>query len=469
MLDRLAPFLFGFSVVAAAFLFGVSVGYYEYFPFRQLQDAKTTFQEILRGAEENEDYLGEFLQFAETPVAEAATARNRDFADAADTGENFLMFGGLNQYLDLCPEHGCLAVEVTSGGDVVHAYPYLPEEIYAANVTDEYPYEYIDFDPVQDTRPIGIERFPDGDLLVTFQSSHHASVFPFGTGVARVAPDGKPRWFRLDYTHHWPSPIRGDEILVPGGGINDGSIAFTWPDGKAETIDCGSDRPYRDSIRVLDGDGRLVREIWVIDAVLKSPYATVLRETINDCDPLHLNFVDVVRDDLPAGIDGVEPGDYVVSFRNISAFGFIDAQSGELKRIVRGTFIQQHSVQHLSGAKFLMFDNQGGNVEGGPSRLLEVDLATGVERTIFPTAAHRDQGYGALSRQAGFLSISPDRTRVMVNSRYEGTAFEVRLRDGEVLREFVNLQDVSRIDGFAEDRLEKAAIFQFYGIIYVPR
>lgn len=469
MLDRLAPFLFGFSVVVAAFLFGVSVGYYEYFPFRQLQDAKTTFQEIVRGAEENEDYLGEFLKFSETPVAQASTARGLEFADGADSRENFLMFGGLNQYLDLCPEHGCLAVEVASSGDVVHAYPYLPQEIYDANVTDQYPYEYIEFDPVQDTRPIGIERFPDGDLLVTFQSSHHASVFPFGTGVARIAPDGKPRWFRLDYTHHWPSPIRGDELLVAGSGIGDGSISFEWPDGKVESLNCRSNRPYRDSIRFLDGSGNVVREISVIDAVLKSPYATMLQETTNNCDPLHLNFIDVVRDDLPAGIEDVAPGDLVVSFRNISAFGFIDGQSGDLKRLVRGTFIQQHSVQHLSGSKFLMFDNQGGSDEGGPSRLLEVDLATGDERTVFPTAAQREQGYGALSREAGFLSISPDRTRVMVNSSYQGTAFEVRLHDGEVLREFVNLQDVSRIDGFAEDRREKAAIFQFYGIIYVAR
>ena len=84
-----------------------------------------------------------------------------------------------------------------------------------------------------------------------------------------------------------------------------------------------------------------------------SPYSGVLRQSTNGCDPLHLNFIDVVRDDLPAGIEGIEPGDIVVSLRNISAFGIIDAGSGDLKRLVRGTFIQQHSVQHLSGSRYI--------------------------------------------------------------------------------------------------------------------
>lgn len=469
MLDRISFFLFAFSVVVVAFLSGIWVGYYEIFPFHQLRDAKTTLQTIIHDTEETKEYLGEFLKFSETPVKDANEARIRPFAEASNDGENFLMFGGLNQYLDLCPQHGCLAVEITPAGDVVHAYPYLPEEIYAANIAKDYPYEYIVFDPVQDTRPIGIERFPDGDLLVTFQSSVRASVFPFGTGVARVAPDGKARWFRFDYTHHWPSPIRGDALLVPAASVGSEQVVFDWPDGESHTVTCKSNRPYRDLIRFLDGDGRVIREISVLDAVLASPYSAMLMQTTNGCDPLHLNFIDVVRDDLPAGIEGVEPGDLVVSLRNISAFGIIDAQSGELKRLVRGTFIQQHSVQHLSGSRFLMFDNDGGSEEGGPSRLLEVDLATGDERTVFPATAHPEHDRDILSRAAGYLSISPDRTRVIVNSSYQGTAFEVRLRDGEVLREFVNLQDVSQVDGLAEERREKAAIFQFYGINYVPR
>ena len=52
-----------------------------------------------------------------------------------------------------------------------------------------------------------------------------------------------------------------------------------------------------------------------------------------------------------------------------------------------------------------------------------------------------------------------DRERLIVNYSYKGIAFEIRLSDGEVLREFRSLHDVSGVDGLAEERHEKAAVF----------
>ena len=89
--------------------------------------------------------------------------------------------------------------------------------------------------------------------------------------------------------------------------------------------------------------------------------------------------------------DGIAKGDLTLSLRNISAFVILDGETSRVKRLVRGTFSRQHSVQHLKDSVFLMFDNHGGDEIGGPSRLLEFDLADGAERTIFPnpdTPAH---------------------------------------------------------------------------------
>jgi len=151
MLDRLSLVLFTFSVVVVVFVAGIWVGHSEFFPFRHVWQAKKTLNVMI-----DEDYDGEFLKFSDTPIDDVRSARLRSFSQASDNGENFLIFGGLNQYLDLCPEHGCLAVEMAPDGEVVHAYPYFPAEIFAANSTDDYPYEYIDFDPLQGMRPIGI-------------------------------------------------------------------------------------------------------------------------------------------------------------------------------------------------------------------------------------------------------------------------------------------------------------------------
>jgi hypothetical protein len=453
-----------------AFLFGVSVGYYEYFPFMQLRNAKLTLETIILDLNRGANYPGndEVLEFTNASVTASNTNRVRSFTDEANSVQTFLMFGGLHQYLELCPDNGCLAVEVAADRKIIHAYPYFPEEIYAANLTDDdYPHEFLQFDPKTDMRPVGIERFPNGDLLVIFQRSRPANVFPYGTGIARVDRQGQPRWFRFDYSHHWPSPIRGDNLLIPTTRIGDGPISFHLPDGTNETFTCESGRPYRDAIQVLNGNGELIREYSVLDALLDSPYRTVLQLTKDNCDPLHLNFVDVVREDIPEEIEGIKPGDLIVSLLGVSAFGILDPEDGRLKRLIRGTFIRQHSVHHLSGSRFLLFDNYGADREGGPSRLLEVDIASGTERTVFPTPNHASQQRELFSGWAGHLSISPDRQRVIVTSSNEGVALEIRLTDGKVLREFLNLHDVSSVETLTADREERAATFRLYGINYV--
>lgn len=471
MAERLPAILFMLSALAVVYLSGIAVGHYKVFPFQVLRDAQVTMKAIVEdlSAGETRRYHGEFMEFTEVGVDDLDTERVRSRPDAPPGQEDFLIYGGLNQYLEICPQHGCVAVRVSPDGRVVHGYPYLPGKVYAANRADGYPYEYIEFDPFEDTRPIGVQRFPDGDLLVTFQITISANVFPHGTGVARIDRDGNPRWFRFDYSHHWPTRIRGDDVLVPGLRVGDEAVSWVWPSGRRHVLGCRTNRPYRDTVRFLDGDGTLTREIDMLEAVLGSPYFAVLQQSTDGCDPVHLNFIDAVRDDLPAGIPGVAPGDLVVSLRNISAFGIIDAESGTLKRLVRGTFIQQHSVQHLSGGKFLMFDNHGGGPEGGTSRVLEIDLATGTERTVFPTKAFLASHPKVFSREAGHLSISPDRRRVLVNFSYQGTAFELRISDGKVLREIRSIHDVSRIGAFPEERHRRAAIFRFYGVDYVPR
>jgi hypothetical protein len=435
-----------------------------------LRNAKVTLQAIVFDLDQDANYPGneEFIGFSNVSIASLKTSRVRSLANEPDNDPTFLMFGGLNHYLDLCPKNGCLAVEVEPDGKVVHAYPYFPEAIHAADSTDEdYPHEFLRFDPNTDMRPVGIERFPNGDLLVIFQRSLSANVFPFGTGVARVDRQGRPRWFRFDYSHHWPSPIRGDNLLIPTVKIGDGPISFDLPDGGSQTLTCESGRPYRDAIQVLNEDGELIREYSVLEAVLDSPYRSALLLTTDDCDPLHLNFIDVVGEDIPDEIEGIEPGDLVVSLLGISAFGILDPDDGRLRRLIRGSFIRQHSVQHLSGSRFLVFDNWGADGRGGPSRVLEVDIASGNERTVFPTPDRAPQHREFFSDWAGHLSISPDGRRVIVAFSNEGLALEIRRSDGKVLREFRNLHDVSSVETLAADRDERAAIFRLYGINYV--
>ena len=237
-----------------------------------------------------------------------------------------LWYGGRFQFLDLCPHPGCLAVEYATTGEVAHAWPFRPDELEDAGVNDEeYPYELaIDHSFARDFVPFGMERYANGDLLVTF---HARSAHPFGGGLARVDRDGHPVWFRRDYSHHWPQLLNYGTALVPSNRIGDESISFERHDGEMTTIRCDTGEPYLDTVNVVDGDGRLLKRIDLVDALVNSNLAFVLLHTSNPCDPLHLNFIHSLGDDA-GGAHGMAPGDLVVSLRNLSAFAILDSETG---------------------------------------------------------------------------------------------------------------------------------------------
>ena len=241
--------LFVLTIALASFGYGGLVGKYRIFPYSFVADGVKTGRYLLGGTAgadpETADHRkddGEFVEFADIPLGDVTRSRI-EFVAGDSLHEPVLWYGGRFQFLDLCPHPGCLAVEYTTTGEVAHAWPFRPEELEEAGVDDkEYPYELaIDHSFARDASPVGIERYPNGDLLVTFQMG--ATAHPFGGGVARVDSDGRPVWYRRDYSHHWPQLLKGGTALVPGTRVGDESITFEQPDGEVATIRCDTGDP----------------------------------------------------------------------------------------------------------------------------------------------------------------------------------------------------------------------------------
>ena len=400
---------------------------------------------------------------------EDAAAARVEFLAGEELEDPVLVKGEVGTFLDHCPgPWGCLAVEYSRSGSVRRAWPFRPGEIAETNVAPEsdYPYEH----PLGWSFSRGIAMsvlspYPDGDLAVVF---HLDKSHPYGGGVARVAPDGRPRWYRKDYSHHWPHVVAEDLVLVPGMRQNRTSLSYVVGKGHrgaAMRLRCRGGMIWEDQVNVVDGRGRLLEEIPVLDAIVQSPHAGSLVGA-DGCNPTHLNFVHVLGADA-GGAAGIAPGDLVVSLRNLNAFGILDRDDRRLKRFVRGSFQRQHGVRHLEKARFLLFDNLGAAGAGGPSRLLMVDLATGEETTLFPNDATPGHLRDFFARVGGEFDVSADRRRVLLVDRMRGQAFEIRLADGEVLNVFRQLHDVSSIAGFPEAK--NAWLFRFHGIHYASR
>jgi len=434
--------IFAVSFATLTFIGGMAIATLDIFPYRLVSDAAVTLR-AYRHSYLRPPRVGE-LSPLPRPLRPLDTPRIRSLADAGGH-EGILLFGGLNEYLDLCPGYGCLAVEYDRKGAVRRAIPYRPKEIYAANRTPQFRYESVAFDPIQSVTPIGIEQLGD-DLVVTFQVAEGAALVPWGAGTARVGPDGRPRWFRFDYTHHWPRLLPDGRLALTGSTVATQPLSVrAGIASRATTLACVTRRPFHDFLRIVDIDGTPIRDLLVLEQLVASDQRGVLERTIDACDPTHLNFIDVLRPSAAGAIAGTAPGDFVVSLRNVSAFAVIDPADGRIKRLFHGSFVQQHSVHHLDGSRFLMFDNRGDPRRAGGARLLEVDVATGHERTVFPTETSGAIYDQELSGGAGFIDISPDRKRALVSFTETGNAYEVRLWDGAVLTEITNVHAVAGV------------------------
>ena len=446
--------LFVAALMLASFAGGMYVDRYKVFPYSLLSAARKTFvtaDEVIR-----QDLFREPWEFVDVPPDQVA-ARRFEFIGSDRLADPILVPGGRGHFREHCPDHaGCIAVEYAGRGEVRHAWPYRPEELQEWLEKDEFtadfPYEHaLGFSFSEHVKVMGVSRYANGDLLAVLRFNH---THPYGGGVARIDRTGKPVWYRPDYSHHRPHLTDGEVVLVPGMRID---RPGTYP--PIDTVAQGGiQRPivvscpdwYHDLVNVIDS-GR-VEEISVFDAIIESSYTSILHYT-DSCDPTHVNSVHLLGED--AAGPGLEPGDFVVSMRNLHAFAILDRDTHRLKRLVRGGFLMQHAVLHLEGSRFLLFDNRGGRTADGArmvSRLLMVDAASGEETTVFPN--HRTPGHlrRLFTHKRGGVTISPDRRRALVTFNEEGKAVEVRIADGAVLVVFDSLHDVSQLDEFPEVR-----------------
>ena len=418
-------------------------------------------------------------RFVDVPVRDAASQRVRLLAPTLAGA--VLVAGGRGRFLDRCPGFvGCAAVEYDRHGRFVHAYPFLPEAYEAALVSHgpkDARYEQavgFDFGKLSDV--FAIASYSNGDLAVMVRSRLS---FPPDLGVARVDRAGRPRWFRAGGGHHWPAVAHG-RLRGVGAGLEDAlvvpsrRVGVGWPRGVGDNEwetrmgrgPCA--KHFVDYLHVIDGDGALLGQIGVTEALLDTRHAPVLAYSDNACDPLHLNSVEVLA---AAGPWGLAAGDFLVSLRGIGALAVLDGRDGRLKRIWRGSFYGQHGARAHSGPRgltFLMFDNWGQDEwrRYGRGRLLALDAHTGRERTIFPNPSSPDAVQSLHSRARGGVSVAPDGSRAIVYAHDAAVAVEVDLASGEATATFQLLGDVSALSG-AEREPNQAFRWRMRDVRYV--
>ena len=265
--------------------------------------------------------------------------------------------------------------------------------------------------------------FPNGDLLAIYEGVGDT---PYGYGLVKLDRNSEVLWSYLAHTHH-------DLDIGPDGRIY--VLTHELVDQPLEGFDNLAPPRLDDFLVVLSPDGEELQKISLLHAVAASDYPHLLH-TVSAyavADPLHANGVDLITARDAARFPFGQPGQILLSFRELGAIGVLDPDTQELVWATRGPWIGQHDPDILPSGNVLLFDNYGHFEKAeGRSRVIEFDPATMeiVWQYVGSAAAPLDSAIRASQQRLA-------NGNTLITESSGGRILEVA-RQGEIVWQFVN-------------------------------
>jgi hypothetical protein len=261
--------------------------------------------------------------------------------------------------------------------------------------------------------------FTNGDVLAILE----------GTALVKVDKDSNVLWAYRGPFHH--------DLDV----TDDGRIFVLTRRQNPEHPDLGNRVPIiEDFITILSAEGELIRQVSLIDALVRSAYRKLIvgRVALTG-DLLHTNTVELLGGRLESRSRAFRKGNALVSFRNIDVIGVVDLESEKLVWALTGMWKMQHQPTVLGNGNLLLFDNHGG--PDGNSKVIEFDPFTQEIAWAFEgDESNRFYSYYSGSHQR----LANGNT--LVTSSTEGRVFELT-PDRGIAWEWINPRRTKDQDG----------------------
>jgi hypothetical protein len=264
--------------------------------------------------------------------------------------------------------------------------------------------------------------YPNGDLLAIYEALGDT---PWGYGLVKMDKDSRLIWKYLAHTHHDLDVAPDGKIYVLTQEISN-TVVDRWRHLKTPRID--------DFVVVLSPEGKELKKVPVLDALVASPYARLLNTVAwySKDDYMHANAIDVVDDRAAMRLSGKPGHQVLISMRELGAIGLLDLDRGVFTWAARGSWIGQHDPDLLPGGNMLLFDNIGDFGDAGFSRVIEFDPKT--QEIVWSYAGDRDHPL--------YSTLRSDQERLpngntLITESDGGRLLEVT-RDGEIVWEYVN-------------------------------
>ena len=252
-------------------------------------------------------------------------------------------------------------------------------------------------------------------------------------GTFRMNACGELLWAQLDSGHH------SLDLAADGTYWLTGAFARRGPSPDYRNI---TGRHIVDTIVQLSPDGEILSKYNLYDILADNGLAGLLYLSTTDNmttqvkgDLLHTNDVEIFPATLAPGL--FQPGDIMVSLRNINAIIVLDPDTLKIKFKSIGQVLRQHDPDFVDGNRITVYDNNNtypARQPGDPgSRIVEIDARDGTLRSVFE-GADRTRFFTNIMGKSQRL----DNGNWMITSSREARAFEAT-PEGQLVWEIQNL------------------------------
>ncbi len=441
--------LFLLSVFVVGSVYGFFVHRSKLFPYQVLKEAELAYAALRSGPSGNEPTT--FLTYV--PEATPRPSASRIATDQPD--DWILITGGPYEFMEECPTYGCLAWIVDRNGKVIHRWEADLKGLWrGAGHADG------DTDPAG-FMSLGTELLPDGSLLVAFQNDRK---FPEGAGLAKFDRDGKLLWRSKHRVNHWFTLGPDGTIYAPSHSVLETPASI----GKTSNqLTCKQVKAQSDYIAIIGSDGELRERIDIMDLLVANGYVGLVRLTINECDPFHLNFVQYIDERMASQLDSVDAGDLLISLRNVNTVLIFSPRTRAIKWIDTGRYVEQHSPRILPDGSLVVFDNKGGDPQFGGARVVRQKIGERGLEVVAPRAGV-SLGNEFTSNYAGNIAVGPNGDRLLVALTSMSEIVEVDVASGKPLWRYRKVFAAKGYPGAASDERRSVRV-EAFGASYVDK
>ena len=333
---------------------------------------------------------------------------------------------GLSLVTEIGAERSILAKIIDLNGDTVHQWDIDWFEMWS---NPEHLPEPIVPQSQPGTNIHGAMVMDNGDLVFNFESK----------GLVRIDRNSEVVW-RLPYiTHHSIHQHDDGNLWVSGS---------KYQTQKVPRLPNLIPPFYEETILEVSPQGKILREWYVADILRQNGYTGLLYmgslnnentriqgddRLLGKTDILHLNDVEPFSNKMQPGF--FQPGDVMVSLRNINTVFVFNVETEKIKYISTGEFVRQHDPDFIDGDTISVFDNNNASEPERKSKITIVSAKDNSHRVFFEGS--KDNHF--YTRVMGKHQWQPN-GNLLITESMSGRGFEIDPQ-GKVVWEYVNYVD----------------------------